>query len=1184
MNARALWRLSRWPLGVALGLVALSIAALLTVAGSEMGSRWVVTRALSMAAPEARIDRIEGTLARGLALDNLVLPLGGADIHITQVRSRWNAWNLLGGQFPVERLAITSVTLRLSPGDPDPHPPGPWPSLALPFPVSIADGQIRDLRIHRGEEDFVIPHIALAARGGVLHTRIHELAVTTGDHRLRLRGRVGNRAPYPLHLTVEWSAALADGQTLAGRGTLSGDLGALRLEHQLEQPSALHTKARLSRAFAADRMALDLEGLALSLESQWLGLQLRLPGLPVLASDGHLAVTGNWADYHIELGADVADPAADGHPDKSSTGAPGLTKLATALLREPGRITLSARGQGRQLQLAPLTATTRAGQLEASGGLALDTPLRWNLALVATDLDTGLLEPSWPARLSARVESDGEWQGDDYRISLRLTDLSGKLLDAPLTGLGSATLRPGSVTIAGLALSVADNRLEVDGSLTEHLDLRWLLAAPRLADLGLDLGGAARSTGTLTGTLARPSGHMNLAARDLHYRDQALEQLALTARADQDGTLHLDLQGRGIAAGPLIAATLSLQGRGQLEDHELRLALDDGDSHLALALDGGFEGNRWQGLLRDSQLSHPRLGDWRQNGTADLAASPGELDLDTLCLTRGDTTLCGGGHLADQRLTAEGRLDQLPAAALATALPGGTRLDGMLAGRFRLRGPLDALDGELSLTSSGLHLHYLPGPDVEALDFAARLDVRATLVRGGADAWLDFALPGVGSLDGHASLSRLTGEGALSGTLAGRFSTLTWLDGLFPQLDNLDGTLAIDLSLAGQLAMPRLTGALALEDLGAQLPLAGIELVGGRARLGIDGDGRWQLGGAVATRGAEAAATSGTLRLDGGGVLGTDQAMGLLQLRGEDVLVVDRPDARARLSPDLRLTLDTDAIELDGDLAITSGHFILGSLPERAVEVSPDEQIFPAGEEVARVARPLRTRVRLHLDDSFRFEGRGLVTRVGGNLRLSQQGDDPPRAVGTLTLVDGVYAAYGQSLAVERGYVIFQGPLDNPGLNIRAVRKTPAVTVGITIGGVAKDIRSELFSTPPRTPTDTLAILITGKPPGGMNASDANQVVNAAAALGIAQSDRITGNLQQAFGLDVVDVRGGDDYLDSALVVGKYLTPELFISYVQNLFTPAGSIQLDYNLTRHLGLKASSGETQSLDLLYRIEH
>src|SRR5690606_39316202 len=101
--------------------------------------------------------------------------------------------------------------------------------------------------------------------------------------------------------------------------------------------------------------------------------------------------------------------------------------------------------------------------------------------------------------------------------------------------------------------------------------------------------------------------------------------------------------------------------------------------------------------------------------------------------------------------------------------------------------------------------------------------------------------------------------------------------------------------------------------------------------------------------------------------------------------------------------------------AVTGGHFILGALPARAVKVSPDERIFPAGEEDEAAARPLRARVRLSLDDSFRVEGHGLATRVGGNLGTTQRGDDPPRASGTLTLVGGGCTAYGPSPAVERG-------------------------------------------------------------------------------------------------------------------------------------------------------------------------
>ena len=1177
-------RAARRPLAILGALLATPLALVALLAGSEAGSRWVVAKALSLAAPEARVGYIEGTLARGLVLDDLHLPLASADIRVARVESAWNPWPLLGGHLSVQRLILTGLTIRLADDDPDPEPPGPWPNLAPPLPVSLAGGDIRDLRIARGDANWRVARIVLAASSGPSRTRIRKLEVTQGEHRLQLAGQLGNRMPYPLRLDLAWSSRLPDGQPLAGRGTLAGDLRALNLDHRLSQPATVTTQARLGRAFAADRATLDLERLALSLESQWQALALSLPQLPTLASDGHLAITGNWADYRIELAATLVDPAATAKaPADEATS--DLPARVGALLREPATIALSASGQGRQVRLEPLAIDTRAGDLDATGNLVVgdltpDNPLRWEIAVTARDIDTAVLAPARPARLAARVESEGHWRRDDYRVALTLRELAGDVLAAPLTGSGRVTLGPGAAAVDGLVLTLGDNHLALDGPMAAHrLDLRWRLDAPRLADFGADLAGTLTSAGTLTGTAARPGGELTVSARGLRHGDQGMDRLDISARADPGGALQLDARGGGIRAGPLADAALSLRARGEPGDHRLHLALDDGDSHLALALAGGLDGDHWRGELGDTRLRHPRLGGWRQDGAASLAASAAGFDLGELCLASDAATLCARARLADHRLDARGQLANLPVAALARDLPAGASLAGTLASGFQLAGPLDALDGELSLASSGLRLGYQPPEDVEALDVPAELNARATLAKGAARARLAFTLPTLGALNGEVGIDRLAADGQLQGALRGQFTTLTWLDGFFPELDNLDGRLALDLALAGQPAAPRVAGSVAVDGLEAQVPVAGIQLADGRARLTIDGDGQWQLAGGVTGLGAEGG-ESGALEFDGAGLRDT----GTLALRGEDVLAVDRPDARVRLSPDLRLALGPEAIDLDGEIAVTGGHFILGALPARAVKVSPDERIFPAGEEDEATARPLRARVRLSLDDSFRVEGHGLATRVGGNLRITQRGDDPPRAAGTLTLVDGVYAAYGQSLAVERGYLIFQGPLDNPGLNIRAVRKTASATVGIDIGGVAQDIRSELFSTPPLTPTETLAILITGKPPGGMNAGDANQVVNAAAALGIAQGDRITDNLQRAFGLDRVDLRGGDDYLDSALVVGKYLAPDLFVSYVQDLFSPAGSIQLDYNLGRHLGIKATSGETQSVDLLYRVEH
>jgi len=289
------------------------------------------------------------------------------------------------------------------------------------------------------------------------------------------------------------------------------------------------------------------------------------------------------------------------------------------------------------------------------------------------------------------------------------------------------------------------------------------------------------------------------------------------------------------------------------------------------------------------------------------------------------------------------------------------------------------------------------------------------------------------------------------------------------------------------------------------------------------------------------------------------------------------------VSPDLTISLVDSAMKVAGSLTIPSAKLIIRAQPEDATAVSPDEVVL--AEEVDKTQMlAVSTEVNLVLGNDVNLEAYGLATGLRGRLQLRQENMNPPTARGTIFLHEGSYEAYGQKLEVTRGLLLFQGAVDNPGLNIVASRKTPSATVGLEIGGTARDIKSRIFSDPAMPSTDALTILITGKPLTEINESDANAVANAATTLGIAQSDWITSRLQSATGLDVLALEGGDTYVDSSLVVGKYLSSKLFVSYVQNLFTPQGSFVLQYKIGEKLGLKAESGEFQSIDLLYKIEH
>ena len=101
-------------------------------------------------------------------------------------------------------------------------------------------------------------------------------------------------------------------------------------------------------------------------------------------------------------------------------------------------------------------------------------------------------------------------------------------------------------------------------------------------------------------------------------------------------------------------------------------------------------------------------------------------------------------------------------------------------------------------------------------------------------------------------------------------------------------------------------------------------------------------------------------------------------------------------------------------------------------------------------------------------------------LRLSTP-NGRPQLQGVIQASDGTYKAYGQKLVIERGSLAFTGPVDNPRLDIQAMRPQSAtasssdVKVGVLISGTAQDPRVRLYSEPPMSETEKLSWLVLGR-------------------------------------------------------------------------------------------------------------
>ena len=209
----------------------------------------------------------------------------------------------------------------------------------------------------------------------------------------------------------------------------------------------------------------------------------------------------------------------------------------------------------------------------------------------------------------------------------------------------------------------------------------------------------------------------------------------------------------------------------------------------------------------------------------------------------------------------------------------------------------------------------------------------------------------------------------------------------------------------------------------------------------------------------------------------------------------------------------------------------------------------PGREKPVTQRFPLALDLTLKLGDDFLFKGAGLDARLGGQLRVFTV-NQALRGEGTIQVEKGRYAAYAQTLDIERGVLRFAGPIDNPGLDVLAVRKTADVKVGVQVGGTVQRPLVTLYSDPAMPDTEKLAWLVLGH---GLESSGQQEFVllqvAAGALLSQAESVNLQAKMAETLGIDSFDVRAGSsESLTSTVVsVGKRLSSRATLSYEQSL-------------------------------------
>ncbi|WP_413760869.1 translocation/assembly module TamB domain-containing protein, partial [Vibrio vulnificus] len=112
-----------------------------------------------------------------------------------------------------------------------------------------------------------------------------------------------------------------------------------------------------------------------------------------------------------------------------------------------------------------------------------------------------------------------------------------------------------------------------------------------------------------------------------------------------------------------------------------------------------------------------------------------------------------------------------------------------------------------------------------------------------------------------------------------------------------------------------------------------------------------------------------------------------------------------------------DGLKLQLGLKADAGLF---TVPEQSAPALGDDVVVKGRTVDEPAGPPLGLAIDIDLGERLYFKGRGLDTRLAGQLALRDEGRGL-RATGNIRTADGRYRAYGQDLVIERGIISFQG-------------------------------------------------------------------------------------------------------------------------------------------------------------------
>ncbi|XZG71557.1 translocation/assembly module TamB domain-containing protein [Chitinibacteraceae bacterium HSL-7] len=976
--------------------------------------------------------------------------------------------------------------------------------------------------------------------------------------------------------------------------TASGAAGTLRVFNHLAGKPAQHQIPVHS-----------VEG-QFALSEHWLNvkaLKVRLPG------GGELELGGEVDDGRVNARLDSRElnlaELVDGMPATRISGgvdiggalkAPTLRgALKDAVLDASAQFETAwaQEGVADQLLIRSIELVRGASTLKGKGEYTLSAQR------FAAELEASRFNPADYAKvpqgdISARIKAKGALK-PTLALELEYGFQPSRFNQQTLAGEGVLKVGERRVHDARFWLALGDNRVDAQGAYGRAGDaLKLKLALDALGQLGPGFAGTADGDAAVSGVWPKANIEAALSVRRLTTPfGVALGRAEVSARAsaDRNAPLLLSVDASDLTAPELQLDRVGVKLAGTQGRHTLAASAAgryaDGPLSLLLNAAGGLSDQQiWQGEVSTLDFNGPVTLAARAPFKLTAGADRAELGHAEFNI---ENSLVRLEQLSwrDGALNTAGKADGIDVAHWLKW----AKIDAGIQTDLRLDATWDlalgkALDGKIRVQRSGGDVSRVVGKKRHAFDLrvlaldvtaaASRIQAKADLESG----WLGDVHASAGVLFDPATLALAPGSD-VDLALKGSLPDLARVGSLVAEGVTMGGRLDLDISRRGPLYNGSATGQIN----GKQLLIAdadsGIKLEGGELAIQLS-DRMVELKRLYFKGGKGHIEANGRVDLSV-----RDAPSAVVSFDAKQLLVLNRPDMQIVISGNGEVKHNPEGLAVTGKVVVDRGNIEYRGGSDTPTLAS-DVVVLGKEPRSHTTSSPARLAIDVDLGNDFRFRGYGLEAELSGAVNVRSKPGGDLAAHGVVKIDEGTYKAYGQNLEIDRGVLSFSGPIDNPSLDILAVRRGGAVEAGVQVRGVAQRPDVKLYSDPNVPDAEKLSWMLFGHGTDGMDKGDSAvfvQLLNAVLTEGD-PNNGLTDQLLGTIGIDEVGYSSEDraDGTSSGVVtVGKRLTNRVKIALEKSFDGLSDAVALTMQLSRSWAVVTRVGtDSSEIDALYSI--